>query len=307
LKAVKPSDLLIECSDFRTWERKYLGHFQYFCLFIPEKQLFIDKDKQHRIIILPISDSFEINADYTILAKDNTHTMMLVHSHDDVLVEYAVEENKKRYVWFGVQSEEDHPIQIVNVEEDIELDIEAMKRIYKGKNKSITFKFLNYFYTSIAESVNLYKSANHKIMVAENAQNVKALDAYTTWKNVLVRGEKRYLEVQMYREYQGKSIVYTYHSDDIQLIPNNDELVKKAIKDDRILYAFSEIPSNVNPNDIEIIIKTWEYDAKSHYADNSFYCEAYQCETSDYTQYSNIKLTKKEKIKLTDLLNLNIK
>jgi len=24
-------------SDFRIWERKYLGHFQYFCLFIKEK------------------------------------------------------------------------------------------------------------------------------------------------------------------------------------------------------------------------------------------------------------------------------
>jgi len=80
-------------SQYRTWERRYLGHFQYFCLFIKEKDLFIDKDKQHRIIILPTSNSFEINADYTILAKDDTHTMILVHSHDDVLIQYK--ENKK--------------------------------------------------------------------------------------------------------------------------------------------------------------------------------------------------------------------
>jgi len=139
-------------------------------------------------------------------------------------------------------------------------------------------------------------------MVAENAQNVKALDAYTTWKNTLIKGTKKYLEVQMYREYQGKSIVYTYHSDNIPLIPNDDALVRNAIKDDRVLYAFSEIPDNVNLDDIEITVKTWEYDANSHYSDNSYYCEAYQCEVADYTERSNIKLVKEEKVKLTNLL-----
>jgi hypothetical protein len=287
--------------EYRIWRQKYLDHFQYFCLFIPEKKLFIDKDKKHRVIIIP-ANNFKIDTDCTLLAKDNNHSMILINHNDDVFVEYDIE-NKKRYVWFGGQEKnEDQVIQIVEVENDVVLDLETIKRVYEKKNSSISFKFLDYFTTSIIdEEVKIYKSTNHKIMLAENAQHTVALDSYTTWKNVLISGDKRYIEVGMHKN---NGTVYTYHSNDIPLIPNDNDIIERAIKDDRILHAFAEIPNHIDLQNVEIIIKTWSYDAHSHYSENTYYCEAYQCEVSDYTSYSDIKLIKEEKVKLTDLLNI---
>jgi hypothetical protein len=284
--------------EYRVWREKYLSHFQYKCFFIPEKNLFIDKEKKDRVIILPTSTEFKINSDYTLLAKDNNHTMMLINHNDDILIEYEIE-NKKRYVWFGSQtSNDEQAIQIIEVQKDVVLDIETMKKINKRKNNIVRFQFLEYFTTSIADDIiKLHKGRDHRILVAENAQHVRALDCYTSWKNVLLNGNKKYIEVEMYKK---NGIVYTYHLDDIPLIPNDNNMIEKAIKDDKILHAFAEIPNL----DIEITIKTWVYNAESHYSENSFYCEAYQCEVSDYTEYSDIKLIKEEKVKLSDLLNV---
>jgi len=58
------------------------------------KNLFIDKDKKDRIIILP-TNNFKTNSDYVLLAKDDTHTIILVKHNDDVLIEYNTTENKK--------------------------------------------------------------------------------------------------------------------------------------------------------------------------------------------------------------------
>lgn len=293
--------------EYRIWKDKFLGHFQYWCLFIPEKNLFIDKDRKHRVIIVPTSNNFKINSDYILLAKDNSHTMILINHNDDVIVEYDIE-GKKRYVWFGGQEKannDEEAIQIVDVEKDFSLDLETIKKIHKRKNYSSSFKFLDYFTTVIINingSVKAHKGIDHKILLAENAQHIRALDCYTTWKNVLIGGNKRYIEVEMRK---GNGVVYTYHSDNnISLIPNDNKLIEKAIEDDRVLHAFAEIPNNIDLQNIEIIIKTWSYDAHSHYAENTYYCEAYQCEVSDYTEYSNIKLIKEEKVKLTDLLNI---
>jgi hypothetical protein len=288
--------------EYRIWKDKYLGHFQYWCLFIPQKNLFIDKDKKHRVIIIPANNFTVVNSHYTLLTKDNHHAMILIDHNNDVLIEYKVE-NRKRYIWFGGQEKnEDQVIQIVEVENDAVLDLETIKRVYEKKNNSISFKFLDYFTTSIIdEEVKIHKSTNHKIILAENAQHVKALDSYTTWKNVLISGNKKYVEVGMYK---GDGVVYTYHSDDIPLIPNDNDIIEKAIKDEEILYAFAEIPDDINLQNVEITIKKWEYDAHSHYAENTYYCEAYQCEVSDYTSYSDKKLLKEEKVKLTDLLNI---
>ena len=289
--------------EYRIWKDKFLGHFQYKCLFVPQKNLFIDKDRKDRVIIIPTSTEFKINSEYKLLAKDSTHTMILLEHNDDILIEYPVEQNKKRYVWFGSQEiNNDQIIQIVEVESNVNLDIEMMKKIHKEKNNNIKFGFLRYSSIStIDENIKIHKDENHEILIAENAQLVKALEYYSTWKNVLIPGNKKYIEVNMCG---GEGTKYTYHSDIIPLITNNNEEVIRAIKEDRILYALTEIPGHINTKDIEITIKTWSYDAKSYYHENTYYDEAYQSEVSDYTEYFDIKLVKEEKVKLSEILNL---
>ncbi|MBX0312555.1 MAG: hypothetical protein JHC31_12425 [Sulfurihydrogenibium sp.] len=290
--------------EYTIWKEKYLDHFQYRCLFVSQKNLFIDKDKRDRVIIIPtISDNFKINSKYKLLARDNTHTMILLDHNNDILIEYPIDENKKRYVWFGSQESNNKQIvQIVEVENDVNLDIETIKKVYEKKNNKIKFGFLRYSSVStIDDSIKIHKDENHEILIAENAQLVRALDCYTLWKNVLIPGGKRYLEVNMHGSSGTK---YTYHSDTIPLITDNDKEIIKAIKDEKIVYALAEIPNNIDIKDIEITIKKWSYDAKSYHHENTYYDEPYQSEVSDYTEYSNIKLIKEEKVKLSDLLNL---
>jgi hypothetical protein len=288
--------------EYAIWKEKYLGHFQYRCLFIDTKNLFIDKDKKDRVIIIPTSTEFKINSEYKLLAKDSTHTLILVNHNDDILIEYPTKD-RKRYIWFGSQKRnEDRTIQIVEVENDVVLDLETVKKIYEKKNNNIKFGFLRYSSIStIDENIKIHKDENHEILIAENAQLVRALDCYSLWKNVLIPGDKKYIEVNMHG---GSGKKYTYHSDAIPLITNNDEEIIKAIKDDKIVYALTEIPNHIDIKDIEITIKTWSYDAKSYYHENTYYDEPYQSEVSDYTEYFDIKLVKEEKVKLSDILNL---